>query len=217
MSLANYSGLKATLADWLDRSDMATRIPDFIRLAEKTLNKVLRSPRMVVTAAVPITANVSYATAPTDMLEPLFAALATDEDYPVEQVSPQQLTGLRRARLRASGLPRFFAIVGGRIELAPTPSVSGQLTFAYYQAIPPLAADGDTNWLLTYEPDIYLYASLLHAAQLLHDGAAAQRYESLLTQQISGAIATTQAAQMDGKVAGASLDTLSDPVKATPI
>jgi len=216
MSFTTYGGLKAALADWLDRADLTARIPDFVSLGTSTLNKVLRSARMTATATVAITAGTRYATSPTDMIEPLFVT-ATDEDNTLEQISPQQLVALRRFRFRAQGTPRFFALVGGRIELCPTPLASGNLDVAYYQRIAPLVADGDTNWVLTYEPDLYLYATLLHAAEFLHDVSAAQRYEALLTQSISGAITTAEKAQMDVKVAGVSLDMPADAAKATPI
>jgi len=203
MSFSTYGGLKTAVADWLDRADLTARIPDFVSLATVTLNKVLRTRRMTTTATVAMVAGTRYSTGPTDMIEPLFVTL-TDEDNPLEQVSPQQLVALRRFRFRAQGIPRFFALLGGRIEFVPTPLASGSIDFAYYQAIPALVADGDSNWVLTHEPDIYLYASLLHAAQFLHDAAAVQRYEALLTQAIGGANSTADNTQMDGKAAGAS-------------
>ena len=37
MSLANYDGLKASVANWLNRTDLLTEIPDFIELAENRI------------------------------------------------------------------------------------------------------------------------------------------------------------------------------------
>ena len=37
MALDSYAGLKATVADWLHRSDLAGVIPDFIALAENRM------------------------------------------------------------------------------------------------------------------------------------------------------------------------------------
>ena len=164
MALSTYAELKAAVADWLTRADLEQQIPDFIKLAEATLNKVVRSSRMTANASVTINANTRKGAAPGDMLEPIYVQLAADEDYPLEQVSPEQLTVLRRSRMRATGMPRFYAVVGRAIEVAPTPASQITLDVAYYQAIPTLAAAGEANWLLTHDPDLYLYTTLLHAA-----------------------------------------------------
>jgi hypothetical protein len=188
MALSTYADLKAAVADWLTRADLEQQIPDFIKLAEATLNKVLRSSRMTANAAVSVAANTRRASAPTDMLEPIYVQLAADEDYPLEQVSPEQLTVLRRSRMRATGMPRFYAVVGRWIEVAPTPAVQTTLDVAYYQTIPSLPAAGDSNWLLTYDPDLYLYTTLLHAAPFLQDEGRASLFGNLLAQQVAAAV-----------------------------
>ena len=43
MALSNYSELQSAVADWLERGDLTARIPDFIRLAEVQLNRLLRT------------------------------------------------------------------------------------------------------------------------------------------------------------------------------
>lgn len=212
MTIATYGQLKAALSDWLDRSDMTARIPDFVRLAEATLNKVLRSPRGIAYGSLSVAGGMRYAAAPVDMLEMLFAT-ATDEDYPLEQVSPQQLVNLRQTRLRNPGPPRYFAVVGQRLELAPTPAAATTLDVAYFQKIPALEADGDSNWLLQYDPDVYLYTALLHGAQFLHDDRQAAVYESFLTRQITAAVSASLTMQLAPAQAGPSL---SPPLPVMP-
>ena len=46
ISFTNYEGLKAAVADWLGRDDLAERIPDFIALAERRMARELR-PRVL--------------------------------------------------------------------------------------------------------------------------------------------------------------------------
>ena len=40
--LTTYAGLQAAIADWLGRDDLAERIPVFVALAEKRMNRELR-------------------------------------------------------------------------------------------------------------------------------------------------------------------------------
>lgn len=210
MALSTYADLKAAVADWLTRADLEQQIPDFIKLAEATLNKVVRSSRMTANAAVTVNANARKGTAPADMLEPIYVQLAADEDYPLEQVSPEQLTVLRRSRMRSTGMPRFYAVVGRSIEVAPTPASQITLDVAYYQAIPTLSAPTDANWLLTYDPDLYLYTTLLHAAPFLQDEGRASLFGNLLAQQVAAAVQQNKTVSLDARTPGPSLNSPSD-------
>ena len=84
---------------------------------------------------------------------------------------------------------------------------------AYYQAITTLASDSDTNWLLTYEPDLYLYTALLHAAPFLQDQQRATLFGTLLAQQVTAAVQSNSAISLDRKQAGASLASPSDSAR----
>lgn len=212
MALSTYAELKAAVADWLTRADLEQQIPDFITLAEATLNKVVRSSRMTANAQVTVNANTRKGAAPADMLEPIYVQLAGDEDFPLEQVSPEQLTVLRRSRMRATGSPRFYAVVGRSIEVVPTPSTQITLDVAYYQAIPKLAAPTDANWLLTYDPDLYLYTTLLHAAPFLQDEGRASLFGNLLAQQVAAAVQQNKTVSLDARTPGPSLTSPSDIV-----
>lgn len=214
MALANYTDLRQAIADWLNRTDLTDFIPDYIRLAEGTLNRVMRNTRMVASGS--ITTSVLNVDAPTDMLEPLLLAV-TSTGIPLEQVSPEQLIMLRRSRCRTAGTPRFYCVIGRKIELAPTPSGSTSMTLQYYQAIPPLESNA-TNWLLTYNPDLYLYTALMHAAPFLKDDARAALFSNFLTQQVQAAVQQNTTASFDlAKTPGFSLDTPSDPPRAQAI
>ena len=42
MAIGTFAELKTATANWLDRSDLTDRIPEFIALAEARFNRVLR-------------------------------------------------------------------------------------------------------------------------------------------------------------------------------
>ena len=42
MAINSYSSLQTAVANWLDRSDLTDRIPEFIDLAEARINRALR-------------------------------------------------------------------------------------------------------------------------------------------------------------------------------
>ena len=65
MALDTYTGLKASIADWLNRPDLTAVIPDFIVLCEAEAKRRLR--RAVVRADFVIDAKAKNA--PADLLE----------------------------------------------------------------------------------------------------------------------------------------------------
>lgn len=211
MSITNYGELRAAVANWLNRSDLEQRIPEFIALATATLNKVLRDSRMVAYDSVSISAGNRWGALPAALLEPIFVTALADEDVTLEQVSVQQLNWLRK-RMSAQGTPRFYAIIGRRLELCPTPASSITLEVSNYGAIAnPDSSDAATNWVLTYHPDLYLYTALLHASPFLKDEAKTTLFGNLVAQQIQAAVQQQTTVQLDSKAAGATLNSPSDP------
>lgn len=213
MAITTYAELQTAIGDWLNRADLDQKIPDFIRLAESTLNDVLRQADMVTqTTGVSITAG--RATLPADALEIVYAQVGSTEDEPLEQITPQQLTMLRRTRTRDAANPRFFAVIGRQIVVTPTPS-SGTLDIDYYQRIPALTDSNTTNWLLDDAPHVYLYTSLLHATPFLMDDARYQVFQNTVSQQVMASVKSQQTLSLDDmKTGGFSLATPSDVAAA---
>jgi hypothetical protein len=209
MAITTYAELQTALSDWLNRADLDQQIPDFISLAESTLNDVLRSSYMVASATAAITSG--RATLPTDALELVYVQVASTEDEPLEQITPQQLLMLRRARTRSAANPKFFAVVGREILVTPSPSGATSLDIDYYQKIPTLSNSVTTNWLLAQAPHIYLYTSLLHATPFLMDDVRYQVFQNSVSQQVMSAVKSSQTLSFDDiKSAGFSLNAPAD-------
>lgn len=209
MAITTYAELQTAIGDWLNRADLDQKIPDFIRLAESTLNDVLRQADMV-TQSTGVTITSGRATLPADALEVVYAQVGSTEDEPLEQITPQQLTMLRRTRTRDAANPRFFAIIGRQIVVTPTPS-SGTLDIDYYQRIPALTTSNTSNWLLDDAPHVYLYTSLLHATPFLMDDARYQVFQNTVSQQVMASVKSQQTLSLDDmKTGGFSLATPSD-------
>lgn len=214
MAITTYTELRAAIADWLNRDDLTTQIPDFIALAESTLNRVLRDSRMVTSATVALTSGAVAIAA--DALEVVFVSVSSDNSQTLEQVNPQQLTTLRRARLKAAGAPRYFAMVGRSILVAPIPSSATSLVVNYFQSIPPLASNS-TNWLLTYHPDLYLYTSLMHAAPFLKDEARLAVLQGAVASQIRDAAVRAESLSLDNiRVPGLTVSGPKAPIPTPP-
>lgn len=212
MAINNYGTLKTAIANWLGRQDLTDRLPEFVALGIATCNAVVRSSRGVSYDTITLNQGDRYVTAPTTMLEPVFLTNNTDEDKPLEQVSIQQL-GATRRNMTSQGAPAFYAISGRRIEVCPTPSAQVTLELTHYAELGALSADSDTNWLLTYRPDILLYACLMHAWVYLKDEQKVALSQNMVVQQLQAALEQQRTIQFDSKEAGPTLSAPRDVKK----
>lgn len=167
MALDTFAGLKATIADYLNRDDLTSVIPSFITLAEAKFNRKLRTRQMVKRATATI--DTQYFAYPTDWLQAKEFVLNTSPITYMEFVTDKQANELRQDKIIAVGKPTYYTIVGTQIEVIATPDTgyTGELT--YYGKIPALSDSNTSNWLLTYAPDLYLYGALLEASPYLKD------------------------------------------------
>ena len=162
MALSNYTELQESVADFLNRSDLTDVIPDFIRMTEAELNRVLRTREMSVRTRAPVSGQ--YVKLPVDFLGMRNIELLTEPVTVLEYRNLQNLDAHRAAD--STGKPLFYSIMQNNIEFAPVPDSEYTLEIVYYQSLPALA-DNTTNWLLDAHPDIYLYGSLMQSAPYL--------------------------------------------------
>jgi hypothetical protein len=169
MALSTYSELKTSVADWLNRSDLTTNIPDFITLAEKRINRDLRIRSMEVRNKLDTVADKRYYNLPPLYLQMRNIQLNTNPVTPLEFISLEMLDRLYGSD--TTGKPKAYSIVGDEIQLAPIPDGTYTLEVAHYASFTPLG-DGSagtvtTNWLTRNAPDLILYGSLLEAEPFL--------------------------------------------------
>ena len=165
MALGTFTELKDSIADWLDRSDLTARIPDFITLAEARLNRDLRIRPMEVRSSMETTSGQRYFNLPGGYLQMRNMQMNTNPITPLEYITPEMLDRLYGSD--TTGKPRAYSLIGDEIQLAPIPDSDYTVEMAFYEKFTPLG-DGTsgtvtTNWLTTNAPDVLLYGALLEA------------------------------------------------------
>jgi hypothetical protein len=167
MALDTFSGLKTTIADYLNRDDLTSIIPSFITVAEAKFNRKLRVRQMVKRATAAI--DTQYFAFPSDFLQAKELQLNTNPITYLDYVTQNQGDYSSANEYITVGKPVKYTIIGTQIQVIPTPDTSytGELT--YYGKIPALSDSNTSNWLLAYAPDLYLYGALLEATPYLKD------------------------------------------------
>jgi len=165
MALGTFTELKDAIADWLDRSDLTARIPDFITLAEARINRELRIRPMEVRSTMETTSGQQYFNLPGGYIQMRNIQLNTNPTAPLEYITPEMLDRLYGSS--TTGKPRAYSLIGDEIQLAPIPDSAYTLEMAFYEKFTALG-DGTSgtvtnNWLTTNAPDILLYGALMEA------------------------------------------------------
>ena len=165
MALGTFTELKDAIADWLDRSDLTDRIPDFITLAEARLNRDLRIRPMEVRSSMETTAGQRYFNLPGGYLQMRNMQINSNPITPLEYITPEMLDRLYGSD--TTGKPKAYTLIGDEIQLAPIPDSDYTVEMAFYEKFTALG-DGTSgtvtsNWLTTNAPDVLLYGALLEA------------------------------------------------------
>lgn len=196
MALTTYDELKASVADFLNRSDLTSVIPDFITLAETKLNREIRHWRMEKRAQTNL--DTQYTALPNDFLEPIRMSLNTSDTNTLEMVNAFQISNLRAQNLNTTGRPTSFAILDGSIEVFPTPDATYTLEILYYEKIDSLSTTTTSNWVLDNHPDAYLYGSLVHSAPYLQEDNRTTTWAALYKSAIDAINMESEKAKTSG-------------------
>lgn len=172
MALDSYTALKASAADWLQRTDLTAAIPDFIAMAEAQIGRRLLKDGPVRRMMVRSDATISteFAAVPSDFVGAKTIYLV-EGNYTrqLQFCLPEQINEKKSNTTQLTGCPLFFSVVGGEFQFFPAPVESYSAELTYWSRITPLSASVSTNWLLAYHPDAYLYGTLLQSAPYLRD------------------------------------------------
>ena len=177
MALATYDDIKASIADFLNRDDLTSVIPDFITMAEADMDRKIRHWRMEKRALVSL--DDQYSRVPSDWLNSIRFYLTEGNTFELRQTSHADMINRRMNAANASGRPQYYTMSDGAFEIFPTPDTTYAAELLYFGRTPALSASNASNWVLEYAPDVYLYGSLLHSAPYLADDARTQVWASL--------------------------------------
>lgn len=192
MALNSFNALKASIADWLNRDDLTSTIPDFISLAEAQLER--RLPVQKRTQRSTATISAQFSSLPSDFVSAKSLVLtSTSPVQPLTFLTEDELDA-KKAIYRTSGKPLFFCLIGNQIEVLPAPDTSYTVEITYVATLAKLSDSNTSNWLLERHPDVYLYGSLLQAAPYLRDDERVGLWTPLYAQAIEDMVVQNERA-----------------------
>ena len=120
MAIGTFAELKTAAANWLDRSDLTDRIPEFITLAEARFNRVLRIRDMeTVSTAISTSAGTREYDLPTGFVQMREFHLTTDPLTPLSYITPEMMSRIWAGS--SQGKPEVFTVIADKVRLGPNP------------------------------------------------------------------------------------------------
>ena len=212
MALTTYTTLKASIANWLNRSDLTSEIADdFIKLTEADFNSKLRVRKMI--AQTSFTIDSETEALPTGFLQVRdIYILNGNTKVPLTYTTPSQMDST--VGTSTTGLPNSFTILGDTFRFSPKPDASYTAFINYYKSFDALSDTTTTNYILTTHPAIYLYGSLFHAANFL-GGINAQQVQTW-QQMFATAMERLELNDREDQVSGSPLQIRGENTVASP-
>jgi hypothetical protein len=164
MALNTYSALKASVANWLNRTDLTDEIVDFISLTEADFNSKLRIRKMISETTITIDAETEDL--PTGFLQIRdFFIVSGSTKLPLRYMTPSQMDSIKGTS--TTGTPEVYTILGDKLRFAPKPDSTFTATLNFYKKFDALSDSNTSNFILSDHPAIYLYGALYHATNFL--------------------------------------------------
>ena len=180
----NYGEFKQQVADYVHRTDLADKIPDFIESGRAMMDRDMRVRELI--SSLTYTPSSNPFPVPDGFLE-------SRELYTIRNGNRVSLTLVGRRQLAfysstniSQSRPLFYSVDG--LEIETKPGGDGvEFTQLYYKSITPLVNDSDTSIILDVYPKVWLYAAVFEAGLYTQDFEISERFESRYVNEVTSA------------------------------
>lgn len=195
MAIQTYKELRAAVADWMDRPELAVTKPSsvegininlvnvFCSHVEAECNRRLRTEDMSTLIFNSGCEDQAVVLLPDNVLG---LRLVTVNGVDAEYLTPEQFTKARDTVMCSD--QRVYTRVANQIHVYPEMAVADDITMIAYITVTPLVNDDDVNWLLRKFPDVYLYGCLYEASAYVFDSEHAAEWKQKFDQSIQDLI-----------------------------
>lgn len=176
--ITNYTELKSTIADYLARDDLSTKIPTFIQLGEVRLRRDLRIRSMLKVVTTTTTAGDKTVAYPSDFLG--MKDIHINNGTTINTIIYQNPSNFfRNTKAAIGGMPKNYTSLANEFQFAPIPDGEYTLSMVYYAKPVFLSDTNPSNAFIADAPDLLLYAALGEAEPYLMNDERLATWASL--------------------------------------
>lgn len=183
MAISTFAELKTAVANWLNRSDLTTYIPDFVTLGENRIYRELRIRTMEGSINSAIASGV--VALPSDYVELKYAYVDGSPVQYLKRTNAQTLIEQYPTRA-ADSKPQHISVDAGNFIFGPYPDSAYTIKGTYYKRLPALSDANTTNWFTTNAPGILLFAALSEAEPFLKNDERVTLWQAKYEQEKAG-------------------------------
>ena len=178
MAILNYSDMVSAVAAWLiDRTDLLSRIPDFITIAENNIYRDMDLRQMETALSLSVPAG-GAATVPSNYKKLKNVYITTSPYTTLERKDAEFIYKYYSSR-GATATPRFIARDGSSFIFGPAPDAAYTLAGTYYAYLTALSDANPTNWIFDNRAqDLLLFGALVEASPYLGNDARIPVWQS---------------------------------------
>src|SRR5687767_10486122 len=190
--MTTFAVLKADIATWTARDDLTALIPSFVRIAEATIGRKVRVLEQETDTTLTLNTGNSFEA---DLPEGYLGfkhVFDTDARNPnATYVPPQvfhEINNTPNDALSTNSSGGFlYTIEANKLKGLGSTGGSAEITLSvcYIKRFTALAVDADTNWLLTYHYDAYLFAALREAWDYIDETEQVAKYQGRFDRVLS--------------------------------
>tara|TARA_Y100000034_G_C6612227_1_gene266639 strand:- start:62 stop:556 length:495 start_codon:yes stop_codon:yes gene_type:complete len=114
-----------------------------------------------VSTAISTVAGTREYDLPTGFVQMKEFHLTTDPLTPLAYITPEMMSRIWAGSTKDK--PEVFTIIADKVRLGPNPDAVYTTSMLYYKTFTALSASNTTSEMLTNNPDVYLYGTLLEA------------------------------------------------------
>ena len=159
MAITTYAELKTAVANWLIRSDLTSRIPEFIALAEADINAKFEHRDIASSSTLTPVVGSRYITLPTGYRSPqqLWGQwVDSGGTFDLRPLTPETM-----APSSVNSIPSAWCVDGDNIAFDCPNTSATDYTFLFrWLGGVALAESADTNLILENYPNVYLFGAL---------------------------------------------------------
>ena len=177
MAISTYTELKTAVNNWLARSDLADRAPEFIALAEARMNRELETRSQETRVTATLVAGDQYVSLPSDVRQVRSVRLNTSPITNLAFMTPLVIDRTHAAT--GQGKPINYSVIGGEIYFRPIPDDGYEAEIFYTASLESLSDSVATNTILQRNPDVYLSGTLVEAFTFLMDDQRRGQHDAI--------------------------------------
>lgn len=185
----NYKEIVDAAKSYTDRYDkeLSSAMSAFTKVVEGKINNALRTGDQSVRAQIWLERDQEYYTLPCDWGGARDVEILHEghqHGRTLVYLAPEEMNKVKRERdSSVRGRHNYYTIIAGQIQVAP-PTENERLEIVYYQRLPALVNDTDSNWLTDKNPDAYIFGLCTEIAAFAKDGMAYETYKNRFAESL---------------------------------